>query len=58
MKYGLIFLISYLIGSISGSLIIGKLFLGKDVRNAGSGNAGTTNAFRVLGVGGGLGTFL
>lgn len=57
MKYGLVFLISYLIGSISGSFIIGKLFLGKDVRNAGSGNAGTTNAFRVLGVGGGLGTF-
>ena len=57
MKYGLIFLISYLIGSISGSFIIGKLFLGKDVRNAGSGNAGTTNAFRVLGLGGGLGTF-
>lgn len=41
--------LSYLIGSISGSFILGKLFLHKDVRNYGSGNAGTTNAMRVFG---------
>lgn len=45
----LVLVLSYLIGSISGSFILGKLFLHKDVRNYGSGNAGTTNAMRVFG---------
>lgn len=40
---------AYLIGSISASIWIGKLFYKKDIRNYGSGNAGATNAFRVLG---------
>ena len=40
--------LSYLIGSISGSLILGKL-KGVDIRNLGSGNAGGTNAFRTQG---------
>ena len=39
---------SYLLGSISGSMIIGK-FQGIDIRDLGSGNAGGTNAFRVMG---------
>jgi glycerol-3-phosphate acyltransferase PlsY len=39
----------YLIGSLSPSVFLGKLFKGIDVRDHGSGNAGTTNAFRVLG---------
>ena len=42
--------LGYLVGSISPSVFLGKLFKGMDVRNQGSGNAGTTNAFRVLGV--------
>jgi glycerol-3-phosphate acyltransferase PlsY len=42
-------LISYLLGSIPGSLWTGKLVYGVDLRNYGSGNAGATNAFRVLG---------
>ena len=41
-------LISYLLGSLNSALIIGKLY-GKDIRQHGSGNAGLTNAFRVLG---------
>lgn len=41
-------LISYLIGSLSGSLILGKL-RGIDIRKMGSGNAGGTNAFRTQG---------
>lgn len=49
MIYFLIFLISYLIGSISGSLTISKLFFNEDIRKKGSGNAGTTNTFRVYG---------
>jgi glycerol-3-phosphate acyltransferase PlsY len=41
--------LSYLVGSIPGSLWSGKLLYGIDLREYGSGNAGATNAFRVLG---------
>lgn len=40
----------YLAGSVSPSVFLGRAFKGLDVRQHGSGNAGTTNAFRVLGV--------
>lgn len=42
-------LVSYLLGSIPTSVWVGKIFYGIDVRECGSGNAGTTNTFRVLG---------
>jgi glycerol-3-phosphate acyltransferase PlsY len=42
--------LGYLVGSLSPSVFLGKLFKGVDLRKQGSGNAGTTNAFRVLGV--------
>ncbi|MBU5669036.1 glycerol-3-phosphate 1-O-acyltransferase PlsY [Peptoniphilus sp. MSJ-1] len=58
MTYIIVFIISYFIGTISGSYIIGKVFLNKDIRNYGSGNAGTTNAMRVLGKKAGVLTFL
>ncbi len=45
----LIMLIAYLMGSIPTSIIVGKLTKGIDIREYGSGNAGGTNAFRVLG---------
>lgn len=41
--------IAYLIGSIPFSYIFGKRFKNTDLRKHGSGNLGTTNAFRVLG---------
>ena len=41
-------MLSYLIGSISGSMVLGKL-KGVDIRTMGSGNAGGTNAFRSIG---------
>ncbi len=41
-------LIAYLLGSVSGSLVLGRL-KGLDVRNVGSGNAGATNALRAGG---------
>ncbi len=43
-------LLAYLLGSVSGSLLLGRL-RGVDVRKSGSGNAGGTNALRTLGVG-------
>ena len=58
MKYFLVLIISYLIGTIAGSYIIGELFLNKDIRKYGSGNAGTTNAMRVLGKKAGVTTFI
>lgn len=44
-----VILISYLIGSIPSSLWIGRIFANLDIRDHGSGNAGATNTFRVLG---------
>ena len=41
--------ISYLIGSISGGIIVSKL-KNIDIRNLGSKNAGGTNAFRTMGI--------
>jgi len=40
--------IAYLLGSLSGSLLLGKL-RGVDIRTLGSGNAGGTNALRTQG---------
>ena len=37
---------SYFLGSIPFGLIITKIFLGKDIRDIGSGNIGTTNVLR------------
>jgi glycerol-3-phosphate acyltransferase PlsY len=48
---------AYLLGSISGSLWLGKL-RGVDIRTQGSGNAGGTNAFRTQGWAFALGTVL
>ena len=50
MELAIILLIlSYLLGSIPFGLIIGKA-AGKDLRKSGSGNIGSTNAIRILGV--------
>lgn len=51
------FIVSYLIGSISFGYIVGKES-GVDIRDEGSGNIGTTNALRTLGVKAGLVTFV
>ncbi|MCP4047115.1 MAG: glycerol-3-phosphate 1-O-acyltransferase PlsY [Gammaproteobacteria bacterium] len=42
-------ILSYLLGSVSGSLLLGKLKK-VDIRGQGSGNAGGTNAFRTQGL--------
>jgi glycerol-3-phosphate acyltransferase PlsY len=51
LNWGIIFCLAgaYLLGSIPTAVWIGKAFFGIDVREHGSGNAGATNALRVLG---------
>lgn len=51
-------LLSYVAGSIPSALWLGKGVRGVDVRQHGSGNAGATNVFRVLGWKMGLVVFL
>lgn len=50
LELGAKFLISYFIGSLMGSMIVGRLRGGVDIRTMGSGNAGGTNALRTQGV--------
>ena len=45
----LLIVFAYLIGSIPTSVWISKRFFGIDIRDYGSGNAGATNTYRVLG---------
>ncbi|AFN75065.1 Glycerol-3-phosphate acyltransferase [Melioribacter roseus P3M-2] len=53
-----VIILSYLVGSIPTSIIISKLVKGIDIRQYGSGNAGGTNVFRVLGWKWGVSTIL
>ena len=54
----IVILIAYLLGSIPSSVWIGKIFYGIDVREHGSGNAGTTNTIRILGYKAGIPVFI
>lgn len=45
----LLLIISYLIGAIPFGVLLGRLICGKDIREHGSKNIGTTNTIRVLG---------
>ena len=51
-------LLAYLFGSIPTAVWIGQAFYGIDVREYGSGNAGATNTFRVLGKKAGIAVML
>ena len=42
-------LCAYLLGSVNGALLVGRLAGGVDIRTQGSGNAGGTNALRTQG---------
>ncbi len=56
--YVLSAVIGYLLGCISFGYLAGKLFKGKDIRDVGSGNAGTANVIRNYGWAIGLLTFI
>ena len=49
LELGAKFLLSYFLGSVMGSMVIGRLYGGIDIRTMGSGNAGGTNALRTQG---------
>lgn len=49
MKEILLIVVAYLIGSVPTSVWVSKFFFGIDIRDYGSGNAGATNSFRVMG---------
>ena len=49
INMAIVVLLSYIIGSIPTSIILSKWRHGFDIRTKGSGNAGGTNVFRVLG---------
>jgi glycerol-3-phosphate acyltransferase PlsY len=51
-------IVAYLLGSIPSSVWIGRWFYNIDIREHGSGNAGTTNTFRVLGTFPGIVVFI
>lgn len=51
-------ILAYLIGSVSGALVLGRAFGVSDLRTHGSGNAGATNAWRIGGAGFGLAVLL
>ena len=53
-KLIIIGVIAYALGNINPSIIISRLFYGIDIRKEGSGNAGTTNTIRVIGLTAGL----
>ena len=56
--YILILVIAFLLGSVPWGLVISKVFYGKDLREEGSGNIGTTNAIRSMGKVGGYAVFV
>src|SRR5436189_2627115 len=49
MNEFLLIILAYLIGSIPTAVWVSKRFFGIDIRDYGSGNAGATNTYRVLG---------
>jgi acyl phosphate:glycerol-3-phosphate acyltransferase len=49
LALGIRCLLAYLLGSLMGGLLVGRIYGGVDIRTQGSGNAGGTNALRTQG---------
>ena len=58
MPYVIVLVSSFLLGSVPWGLVISRVFYGKDLREEGSGNIGTTNAIRSMGKVGGYAVFV
>ncbi|MES2704502.1 MAG: glycerol-3-phosphate 1-O-acyltransferase PlsY [Bacteroidota bacterium] len=58
MTIAFLLVLAYLIGSVPTAVWVSKLVFGLDIREHGSGNAGATNAFRILGTKAGCGVML
>ena len=58
MNIAILLVFAYLIGSIPSAVWVSKWIYGIDIREHGSGNAGATNAFRILGSKAGAGVML
>ena len=58
MTIAILLVLAYLIGSIPTAVWVSKWVYGIDIREHGSGNAGATNAFRILGTKAGSGVML
>src|SRR3954463_440173 len=58
MAIAILLILAYLIGSIPTAVWVSKWVYGIDIREHGSGNAGATNTFRILGAKAGSGVML
>ena len=56
LKLILCFVTGCLLGSLSGALIVSRIFYKIDIRKKGSGNAGLTNSIRIFGAAAGVAT--
>lgn len=58
MNIAILIILAYLVGSIPTAVWVSKKIYGIDIREHGSGNAGATNTFRVLGAKAGTGVMI
>lgn len=58
IKYILVAVIAYLLGSVSTGLLVAKAFNGPNLREVGSKNTGASNVLRTMGLKSGLITFI
>lgn len=58
IKYIIIAVIAYLLGSLNFSIILSEVVKKKDIRDSGSGNAGATNMLRTYGKKAAVGTMI